>query len=112
MIHNRLSQLLQQKNMTAEALSIALHFPPAMVQQWLEGSKVPTLDQLVRLCDFLEVSADYLLGREELTSPLFRLSAGYRRNCVILISENGEWQEWRLPKERIQELRRRLAARS
>lgn len=109
MMQNRLSQLLQQKNISAEALSIALHFPPAAVQQWLAGSRMPTVDQLVRLCDFLEVSADYLLGREERSSPLFRLSAGYQCNCAIVISDRGEWLEQRLTKKQAELLRQWLA---
>ena len=49
---------LQQKDIAKK-----LNRTPACISSWETGKTEPSLDDLIKLADYLEVSVDYLLGR-------------------------------------------------
>lgn len=57
-------QLLQERNITAYKLSKDTGLSEALISNWKSGRQLPKYDSIKILCDYLEVSADYLLGRE------------------------------------------------
>ena len=61
----RISQCRQNRNMTQEELSRRLGVTPQALSKWERGQSMPDLSMLTELCSVLEVSADYLLGRQE-----------------------------------------------
>jgi len=61
----RLDELMQEKGLSALALSKIIHINDATISRWRKGEMNPTIDKLNMLCDFFGVTADYLFGRED-----------------------------------------------
>ncbi len=58
-------QLLQNNSLTAYKLSKDLGISEALISQWKSGRQLPKYDSINLLCDYFNVSADYLLGRTD-----------------------------------------------
>lgn len=56
-------QLLQSRNLTAYKLSKELDISETVISNWKNGRQLPKYDSLKLLCDYFDVSADYLLER-------------------------------------------------
>lgn len=61
----RLSELMEEKQISALALSKKIDVKDTTILRWKKGLMNPTIDKLNMLCDFFGVTADYLLGRED-----------------------------------------------
>ena len=61
----RLSELMDEKQLSALALSKLIDAKDTTILRWKKGLINPTIDKLNMLCDFFGVTADYLLGRED-----------------------------------------------
>lgn len=61
----RLKEKRKRKELTQETLGKMVYSSGSTVSEWEHGRKLPKLDHINLLCDVLEVSADYLLGRRE-----------------------------------------------
>ena len=61
----RLSELMEDRNLSALALSKLIDANDTTILRWKKGLVNPTIDKLNMLCDFFGVTADYLLGRED-----------------------------------------------
>lgn len=61
----RLSELMEEKQISALALSKKIDVKDTTILRWKKGLMNPTIDKLNILCDFFGVTADYLLGRED-----------------------------------------------
>ena len=60
-----LKELRKEKGLTQRELAQKLNLTQATICDW-EVSKVePSIEWLVKLADFFEVSVDYLIGRED-----------------------------------------------
>lgn len=65
---DRLSSLLEHKNVSQRQLAIALGISPQSVQQWVKGQSKPTGDRLTSIAEFFDVSPSYLMfGDESIT---------------------------------------------
>lgn len=53
-----------QRKLTQEKLGRVLHYGSTAIANYESGRNEPSLDDLIRLADFLEVSTDALLGRK------------------------------------------------
>lgn len=58
-------QLLQNNDITAYRLSKDIGISEALISQWKSGRQLPKYDSINLLCDYFNVSADYLLGRTD-----------------------------------------------
>jgi len=58
-------QLLQNRNITAYRLSKDTGISEALISNWKSGRQLPKYDSIILLCDYFNVSADYLLGRTD-----------------------------------------------
>lgn len=62
----RLRELIKDNNTTQEELTAVLNVKTRQsVTGYIDGSTLPTIDKVVALADFFNVSVDYLLGRTE-----------------------------------------------
>ena len=61
----RLQEILTERNISQIHLARELRSSPAIVNRWYHGEALPKVTHLLRLCEILEVSSDYLLGRGE-----------------------------------------------
>lgn len=59
----RLSLARTRKGYTQADLAFRIGQHPSLVSHYENGSRMPSLANLVALCDALDVSADWLLGR-------------------------------------------------
>jgi hypothetical protein len=58
-------QLLQERNVTAYKLSKDTGLSEALISNWKSGRQLPKYDSIKTLCDYFNVSADYLLERTD-----------------------------------------------
>lgn len=61
-------QLLQERNVTAYKLSKETGLSETLISNWKSGRQLPKFDSIIILCDYFNVSADYLLGRAQDTN--------------------------------------------
>lgn len=61
----RFQQALKDSDYTQKEIAAKLHIDPANVTNWKQGKNVPSVQTLYDLCVLLNVSADYLLGLDD-----------------------------------------------
>lgn len=61
----RLSEELKAKSMTRQDLADLIDVTAEMVTQYLTTKKLPSLETFAKICQALEVSADYMLGLKD-----------------------------------------------
>jgi len=61
----RVKELREEKNLTKTQLANALKLSDNIVGRWESGTRMPSLDTLVLLAKFFNVTADYLLGLKD-----------------------------------------------
>ena len=66
---NRITMLRKEKGMSQIALSIKLNVSQKMISAYETGRHQPTMDMLIALADFFNVSIDYLVGKSEIRFP-------------------------------------------
>lgn len=66
----RLDGLLVENNLNKKSFSIKIHINAASITHYLQGKRLPTVENLIKIADFFNVSTDFLLGREEESSSL------------------------------------------
>ncbi len=58
----RFNEILRTSGKTQVEIARALNVTKQCINDYKTGKSVPSLETLVALCKYLEVSADYLLG--------------------------------------------------
>lgn len=61
----RVRELRKSRNETQKAVAEALGVSVNQISEMEKGTKITSLPKLCLLCDYFNVSADYLLGRSE-----------------------------------------------
>ena len=61
----RLREEIKRSGMTTVEIARRVGVSPEMITQYCTTKKLPRLDPFARLCQVLDVSADYLLGIKE-----------------------------------------------
>lgn len=61
----RLKELRKEKAMTLKQVSMELGMPLMTYANYEQGKREPSLSTLNLLCDFYDVTADYLIGRTD-----------------------------------------------
>ena len=68
MLGEQLKKLRCQKKLTQKQVAKCLNISPSTYGLREQGRNEPDLQRLLELADFFDVTVDYLLGRESLTS--------------------------------------------
>lgn len=68
MFIEKLEQLIKEKNITMNRLAKNAGFSQTSTDRWKKGS-MPNTDALIKICKYLNVSADYLLDLDETPPP-------------------------------------------
>lgn len=61
----KLNTLMQEKNLTKQSLSEKLGISRQAVSKIANGANMPTIDNLISIADYFNVSIDYLVGRND-----------------------------------------------
>ena len=61
----RLKELRQGKGLTLKEVSAALGLSLMAYAHYEHGDRQPSIDTIRKICDFFEISADYLIGRSD-----------------------------------------------
>lgn len=80
----RLSELIEGAGLNSLRLSKEIGVADRLIGAWRKGEKRPTLDNLVLLAGFFNVSLDYLVGRSEIPEM------ATKKEPALEISENGQ----------------------
>ena len=65
LVIQRILFLIKNREINKRKLALACDFPPGLFTDWAKGKSQPGLRTLVKIADYLNISVDYLLGREE-----------------------------------------------
>ena len=60
----KLAKLMEKQGVNNRALANEIHVTEQMVHYIVNGRKIPSLAVYVDLCDFFEVSLDYLIKKK------------------------------------------------
>ena len=60
---NKLKEIRLKNKITLRTLAKALNVNFSTISRWENGEITPSINYLILLCDYFDVSADYLLGR-------------------------------------------------
>lgn len=65
MFNTRLNQTRKSKGITAQQMADLLYINIRSYRAYESANRMPNLEMLVRIADILDVSIDYLLGRDD-----------------------------------------------
>lgn len=63
--HSRLASLAEERGEKYSKISHHMSFAPNSIYEWLRAGTLPSVDYLVELAAYFDVSCDYLLGRTD-----------------------------------------------
>ena len=58
----KIMQLMQEKKLSARQFEIQTQIAAASIQAWKSGKAKPSLDAVIKIAQYFNVSTDYLLG--------------------------------------------------
>ena len=61
----RLKELREERDLTQNDVAKAINTTRTNIGRWEKGEHEPSANFVIQLADFLEISTDYLLGRED-----------------------------------------------
>ena len=61
---SHLMDLLQSRGHSFSSLGAALKLSPSTLSRWVAGDRAPTLEYVIKIADYFNVSVDWLLGRD------------------------------------------------
>ena len=67
---NRIRELREAKSLSQDQLAEKLNVTKQAISQYERGVRKPSMPMLEALCDFFNVSSDYLLGKDDVTVRL------------------------------------------
>lgn len=65
MFTDRFRQLLQSNGLTAYRIAKETGISQGLMAEYNRGEKIPTVNNLVKIANYLDCSIDYLLGRTD-----------------------------------------------
>ena len=69
-IGTRIQELRKKKNITQEELANVMNISRQAVSKWESNLSAPDIEKIIDLCEYFQVSADYLLMGKETSKKL------------------------------------------
>lgn len=69
MFKERFEQLLQSRQLTPYRVAKDLGMSQGLMNEYKNGIKLPSIQNLIKIADYLSCSVDYLLGRVDRPEP-------------------------------------------
>ena len=63
----KILELMKSQNVTAAKLTKETNLPNSAITEWKKGKSKPSLDAIVKIADYFNVSVDYILDRTDMT---------------------------------------------
>lgn len=73
-ISDKLAKLREEKNLTMKDVADGIGMKADSYRNYERGRLQPSIDTVVKLANFFDVTTDYLLGREPAPNPFADLS--------------------------------------
>ena len=93
----KLLELRTEKNISQRGIAKELHISQGTYNNWENGKTQPSIEQLITLSDFFDVSVDYLIGRSDdygtigiKTSPLLSSDEQQFLTCFRALSAEAK----------------------
>ena len=61
----KLKELRNEKGLTLKSVAMELSIPLTTYANYEQGTREPSIAMIIALCNFYDVSADYLIGRSD-----------------------------------------------
>ena len=89
MFANRIKYLRQSRELTQVQLAEKLGVKKQSVSNWENDNIMPSIDMLIKLADFFQVSTDYLLGRDGVENTSVRMLdvTGLTQTQIVHVSQ-------------------------
>ena len=101
-----LNSLREERFIPKRDLANVIHISRQQIKAYEDGDNVPNIETLVALADYFDVSADYLLGRDNYVA----LPVSSKRRYLIIPDEFSDY-EYELAKSFINLLRKQTIRR-
>ena len=86
-IGEKINELRIKKDLTQQALAKSLGVTRSSVNAWEMGISIPTIEKIIDIATFFQVSVDYLLGTDnKLTVDISSLNETEKKYVYNLIS--------------------------
>lgn len=66
LIAQRIEDLMKNEKLTQMQLAKAIGVGQSSVSDWLNSKSEPSVENLWKICDYFDISLDYLVGRKEI----------------------------------------------
>ena len=76
MFTEQFREILQKESITAYRIAKDTGISQGLMSEYNKGEKIPTVQNLVKIADYLGCSVDYLLGRTDDPLPLSNIIGG------------------------------------
>ncbi len=63
--HNRIEELKNEKHIKYGHLAVKMNFPRNYIYEWKKENTLPSIDYVLNMAKYFDVSPDYLLGRTD-----------------------------------------------
>ncbi len=99
MYYENITKVLKEKNLTLNKLAKEIGIAQSPTSRWKKGI-MPNADTLIKICKYLNVSADYLLDLDETPPPIltdqeqkllehFRSCSPGEQESILLLAQAG-----------------------
>lgn len=103
MFYENLENVLKQKNLNLNKLAKGCGIAQSPTSRWKTGT-IPNCETLIKICKYLDVSADYLLDLDETPPPIltdqekqllehFRQCDPGTQNSICLLASSGATEQ-------------------
>lgn len=106
-IRIRMKELREEKGISQYAFSAKIGVAQSTVGNWESGSREPSIETLLKIADYFDVSLDYLLGRTDIRDGhIINTPAELADEEVISVEKSGSAE---LTEQEIKAIREMLA---
>lgn len=81
---NRIFELINSKGMSVNSFAVDCKINTMLFSHWKKGRQKPSIDALIKIADYFNVSIDYLVGRESLSTEKETNNSNKAVNSTLL----------------------------
>ena len=90
MFTNKLSEIMENRGVTAYKVAKSTGISQGLMNQYKNGINIPTIQNLIKIADYLNCSVDYLLDRTDKPDITYKTSSGTKIIIEAMTPPNVE----------------------